>query len=108
MICMNCLQELPEGHLICPACQRPIPEDWSLLDKAYPPEDEIIKGVLESCGIPVLLKNREAIGAIQGLVFGPLAEVRIFVPSEKLEEAKSIMAAQAELYEDDESDQGNE
>ncbi|MGE5403446.1 MAG: putative signal transducing protein [Candidatus Saccharibacteria bacterium] len=102
MICMYCAQEIPEGRMDCPACLRPIPQEWSLLDKAYPPEDEIIKGVLESCGIPVLLKNREAIGAIQRIVLGPLAEVRIYVPTEKLDEAKAIMATQAELFEEDE------
>ncbi|MGE5395958.1 MAG: DUF2007 domain-containing protein [Chitinophagales bacterium] len=90
MLCMNCQATFPDGKLPCPECGQAVPRDWKVLTTVYPPEDSLLKGLLESCGIPVLLKS-EAIGRIEAFSFGPLAEVRILVPIEKCEEAQEIM-----------------
>jgi len=53
-------------------------------------EAEILKGYLESSSIEVMVKS-EAIGQIHGLTAGPLAEVEIWVPAEKYEEAEKLL-----------------
>ena len=50
----------------------------------------VLKSHLESEGIPVLLKY-EAAGRIYGLTVDGIGEVRILVPREYAEEAKSII-----------------
>jgi len=62
-----------------------------LLVTVYPPEDIFIEGVIQTQGIPVI-KLSESIGAIEGITFGPLAEVRIMVPRSRLEEARRVLA----------------
>lgn len=51
---------------------------------------EIIKGRLESEGIPVLL-SYESIGLVYGLTIDGLGEVRIMVPESVAEEARKIL-----------------
>jgi hypothetical protein len=53
-------------------------------------EAQIIKGRLESEGIPVLL-SYESAGLIYGLTVDGLGEVRIMVPQQLAEEAKEIL-----------------
>jgi hypothetical protein len=53
-------------------------------------EAYIIKGRLESEGIPVKL-SYEAIGKIYGLTVDGLGEVHIMVPKEDVERAKTIL-----------------
>ena len=50
----------------------------------------VLKSHLESEGIPVLLKY-EAAGKIYGLTVDGIGEVKILVPQEYAEEAKSII-----------------
>ena len=50
----------------------------------------VLKSHLESEGIPVLLKY-EAAGRIYGLTVDGIGEVRILVPREYAEEARSII-----------------
>jgi Putative prokaryotic signal transducing protein len=53
-------------------------------------EAQIIKGRLESEGIPVLLKYESA-GLIYGLTVDGLGEVKIMVPRHLAEEAREIL-----------------
>ncbi len=95
MLCINCQATFPDNLKACPECGRLVPECWDLIKTVYPPEDNLIKGLLEVCGIPVVLRG-EAIGPLQGLTMGPLAEVRIYVPAEKANEAREVLASEFE------------
>jgi hypothetical protein len=53
-------------------------------------EAQIIKGRLESDGIPVLL-SYESAGLIYGITVDGLGEVKIMVPKRLAEEAKEIL-----------------
>jgi hypothetical protein len=53
-------------------------------------EAQIIKGRLESEGIPVLL-SYESAGLIYGITIDGLGEVKIMVPQRLAEEAKEIL-----------------
>jgi hypothetical protein len=55
-------------------------------------EAQIIKGRLESEGIPVLL-SYESAGLIYGLTIDGLGEVKVMVPKHLAEEAKGILAS---------------
>jgi hypothetical protein len=55
-------------------------------------EAQIIKGRLESEGIPVLL-SYESAGLIYGITIDGLGEVKVMVPKRLAEEAKGILAA---------------
>jgi hypothetical protein len=55
-------------------------------------EAHIIKGRLESEGIPVLL-SYESAGLVYGLTIDGLGEVKIMVPEHLAEEAKEILTA---------------
>ena len=50
----------------------------------------VIKGLLESNGLPVRL-DYEALGSILGLTMDGLGEVKIMVPREMEEEAKEML-----------------
>ncbi len=91
MLCVKCQHIFTDNLRQCPICNHPVPTSWKLLKTVYPPEDNVIKGLLESCGIPVILRSREGIGRVQGLSFGPLAEIRIIVPSNMLPEASKLL-----------------
>ena len=58
-------------------------------------EAQIIKGRLESEGIPVLL-SYESAGLIYGLTIDGLGEVKIMVPKRLAEEAKEILGISLE------------
>jgi hypothetical protein len=58
-------------------------------------EAQIIKGRLESEGIPVLL-SYESAGLIYGLTIDGLGEVKIMVPKRLAEEAKEILGISGE------------
>lgn len=55
---------------------------------------EIVKGRLESAGIPVLL-DYESAGPVYGLTIDGLGEVRILVPEERAEEARSLLESES-------------
>jgi hypothetical protein len=63
----------------------------SLLAVVYHPEDAIIEGVLKEAGIKVF-KAREPIASVQGIAIGPLAEIKIYVPADKLDAAREILS----------------
>jgi hypothetical protein len=58
-------------------------------------EAQIIKGRLESEGIPVLL-SYESAGLIYGLTVDGLGQVKIMVPQHLAEEAKEILGISLE------------
>ncbi len=53
-------------------------------------EAQIIKGRLESEGIPVLL-NYESAGLVYGITVDGLGEVKVMVPKRLVEEAREIL-----------------
>jgi hypothetical protein len=55
-------------------------------------EAQIIKGRLESEGIPVLL-SYESAGLVYGITVDGLGEVKIMVPSNLAKEAKEILGS---------------
>ena len=52
-------------------------------------QSQILRGLLEAQGIPVEL-SEESAARIYGLGVGPMAEVEILVPEEKLAEAQAV------------------
>lgn len=60
------------------------------LTTVYPPEDIFLAGVLQQAQIFVI-KKKESIAAVQGISFGPLAEVQIYVPKHQAAEAREIL-----------------
>jgi hypothetical protein len=61
-------------------------------------EAQIIKGRLESEGIPVLL-SYESAGIVYGITVDGLGEVKIMVPKHLAEEAKEILGTSVEKKE---------
>ncbi|MGI9951117.1 DUF2007 domain-containing protein [Moorellaceae bacterium AZ2] len=65
-------------------------EKWIAVAATLPVEASLMKGLLESAGIPVRLRG-EAIGRLYGLNFGPLGQVEVLVPEEKAAQARDIL-----------------
>jgi hypothetical protein len=55
------------------------------------PRAHIVKAKLESAGIPVLL-DYESAGPAIGIIVDGLGRVRILVPSDRADEARSLLA----------------
>lgn len=53
----------------------------------------VIKAKLEEAGIPVLL-SYESLGPVYGITVDGLGEVRVMVPDEHAEEARSLLKEQ--------------
>jgi hypothetical protein len=53
---------------------------------------EMIRSFLETAGIPSILSHESA-GTVFGLTLGPLGEVQVMVPADKLEDARNILEA---------------
>jgi len=70
-----------------------------------PGEAMIIKGRLESEGIPALAQQ-EAVGSVLGLTVGPLGSVRILVPEPLAEQALALLAETFEVGEEEEEEEG--
>ncbi len=65
-------------------------KEWALLLKTDPNEAEIIRGILETNGIEANLEQ-EAVGKIYGLTTDGLGEVKVYVPKDRVEEAKKVL-----------------
>ena len=65
--------------------------EWSLLTKEEFFKAHIIKGRLESEGIPVKIEA-ESIGRMYGLTLDGLGGAKIFVPSNLKEKAQRLLA----------------
>lgn len=94
MNCPNCNNSMLDENLFCPNCKFSLNAcKWIVISRVYPPNDIIIESLLNSCEIPVKL-FREAIGPIQGLAIGPLAEVKIAVPEIMADTAIKLLEAE--------------
>ncbi len=69
-------------------------------------EAEIVKGRLESEGIPAIVRG-EALGAIYGLTTGSLAATNVLVPAALAEKASEILNAKIEWEEHDSHSEPN-
>jgi len=58
-------------------------------------EAEVVRGRLESEGIPAMLRG-EALGSVYGFTHGPLAQVEVLVPETLLDRAERALDAPAE------------
>jgi hypothetical protein len=65
-------------------------------------EAQVIKGRLETSGIPVLL-DYESAGPTYGFTVGDLGEVRVMVPIERADEARELIAVSEDGEEDGEN-----
>jgi hypothetical protein len=66
-------------------------KDWKLLTiETDPIIAALLEGRLNQEDIPVVT-DQEAVGRIYALTTGPLSEIKIFVPSSKFEEARSLL-----------------
>jgi hypothetical protein len=68
---------------------KPTSDSWVIIEKVYPPQDMIISSLLESYGIPIKIQRREI--SQFPVSFGPLAEVEISVPLDRVEEARTLL-----------------
>ncbi|MCP4142086.1 MAG: DUF2007 domain-containing protein [Chloroflexi bacterium] len=68
---------------------------WELLTKVYDRiEAEMMKAALETLKIPTELVQ-ESVGGTIPVSFGKFAEIRVFVPKEKFDEAKAWLEGYA-------------
>jgi hypothetical protein len=65
-------------------------KEWVILIRTDPKEGEVIRGKLEVSGIKARLEQ-ESVGKILGFTLNGLGEVKVYVPSKSLEEAKRIL-----------------
>mgnify|MGYP002713140588 CR=1 FL=1 len=73
---------------------------WKILTKVYDRvEAEMMKSALETLEIPVEFAQ-ESVGGTIPVSFGAFAEIHIFVPVEKFDEAKDWL----KMYENDEAE----
>jgi hypothetical protein len=68
-----------------------------------PSEAVVIRGRLESEGIPVMVQQ-EAVGAVLGLTVGPLGSARVLVPEPLAEQVLAILAETFDVDEEDDED----
>ena len=79
-------------------------EQWEVLDEISGSIDaEIIRGMLEAKGIPVIL-SQEGAGRAIGLTIGSLGETQILVPKSKINSAQEVID---EFYKSMEESQTN-
>ncbi len=52
---------------------------------------EVVKGRLESAGIPAMLKY-ESVGRTMGFIIDGLGEVQVMVPADREQEARKLLA----------------
>ncbi len=90
----------------------PEPVRWVALGVNFSPaEAAIIKGRLESQGIPAVVQQ-EAVGVVFGLTVGPLGSARVLVPQPLADQARALLAetfeteAEAGFEDPDPEDEG--
>ena len=70
---------------------------WKILTKVYDRvEAQMMKAALEALDIPVEMAQESA-GSLYPVNFGKMAEIHLFVPNDKFEEASAWL----EMYEND-------
>ena len=66
-------------------------EKWVVVSyPKTPAEASIVKGLLESEGIPVFIEQ-EAIGKTYGMTIDGLGQIKILVPAERKDEAEQLL-----------------
>lgn len=68
-----------------------------------PAEAEILRGLLEAQGIPVML-SKEAASTVYGLTAGAFAEIEVFVPADQADEAERLFEETFSADSEDEED----
>ena len=68
-------------------------------DAANPMEAQIVKGRLQSEGLPAFVQG-EAVGEVLGLTTGHLAETTVLVPASVAEQAKEFLSTDVECDDD--------
>ncbi len=67
-------------------------ETWYVLTEVFTLEESnLIRGMLETAGIPVEVKQESA-GELFGLTVGPLSKIQIMIPVQYKEEAEELIA----------------
>jgi hypothetical protein len=69
-------------------------------EAANPLEAQVVKGRLESEGIPAIIQG-EALGNVYGLTVGNLAQTDVLVPAALADKATEILETEIEWMEDD-------
>ena len=70
-------------------------------EAANPLEAQVVKGRLESEGIPAMIRG-EALGNVYGLTVGSLAQTDVLVPGALAQKAIEILTSEVEWLEEDE------
>lgn len=80
-------------------------EPWILIDEVYGElQAEILRGLLESQGIPVIL-NQEGAGRAYGINVGSLGRIELLVPANLSQEARQVID---DYYAGISAEEGNE
>ena len=64
--------------------------EWKVVFEGERIEAQIVKGLLDSEGIPASLQY-EAVGKIYGFTVDGLGKVKVLVPEDRYDEAKSLL-----------------
>jgi len=72
-------------------------------EAANPLEAQVVKGRLESEGIPAMIRG-EALGSVYGFTVGSLAQTDVLVPAALAEKATEILNSEVGWVEDDEQE----
>ncbi len=66
-------------------------ENWQIIEEVYGEiQAELLRGLLEAQGVPVIL-NQEGAGRAYGINVGPLGMVQIMVPVRLIQEANQVL-----------------
>jgi len=88
--CPQCEQMIEGPDAVCKYCGYDLSSStWVLLTSVYPPNDLIIESLLNSYGIPYKILRREV--SQMPVTVGPMAEVRVMVPQQVLDQAKALL-----------------
>ena len=79
------------------------PERWVVIAIVSPVEAEVMRSKLESERIPCILQ-RESAGAVFGITFGPLGEVRVLVPESMADKALDLLSGPDDGVDDEDQD----
>ncbi len=83
-----------------PVTQEPV----VVWEAANPMEAQIVKGRLQSAGIPAIVQG-EAMGRIYGFVYGGLAERDVLVPGPLAGKARDLLSEEVQWALDDEEEE---
>ena len=74
-------------------------EKWELVEVVYGDlQAELLRGLLEAQGIPVVLSQEGAGHNVYPVLMGPLAKVEVLVPDTDLAAAREVVEKYAEAF----------